>query len=593
MIRQIAPVPTSPGKVKLLTDNATDASKPRSPAGAAIEVAAFLIMALVLELFGAKPAAAVGPIFTGTLSISGIPKDGQILTVTGGDPTSWKVQPCATSCSVVLTVSYTWQKLSAGAWTKGANTTSRAYVPQYTIWPGDVDSPMRVQVRATDYRSDGSYQTTTIHSAQTTTVADYPTTAVPQLEFTNGLPQSSTASTHEIFQIALHSNAGTATCLFQIDARSWTNCKTTPAKYSVDTGQLSVGSHMMSVRGTNGNGTSTPISFAWNVVRMPAPISCQGSNCWSPPHFDSTGKPMRWDWQIQVDATHPLTQRTGAAAVDMYDIDGFTTAAAAVSMIKSTWVANTYRHPHVTCYLDLGTWEDFRPDAQVWTFGTSSVPQLIGNTVSGYPNEHWIDVRGISAMNTVVQNRIQQQCANKGFDTVEVDNIDAWDPVTTSGFLLTMEDAEAWLADLANRIHNLGMTVLWKNEPYLTYWALSRFDGVLNEECYRYTECTAAQDAGSSSNPACNTSNKKCGYDDFVANSKFVAEVEYGYVHTPTGGGTGRTVYASYCHGHGPSPLIDGVYDATSGFGKPYTYSAAKMDINLYGGQVEYPCWLH
>ena len=52
-------------------------------------------------------------------------------------------------------------------------------------------------------------------------------------------------------------------------------------------------------------------------------------------------------------------------------------------------------------------------------------------------------------------------------------------------------------------------------------------------------------------------------------------------------------MYASYCHGHGPNPMIDGVYDAASGFGSPYTYSAAKMDINLYGGQVEYPCWLH
>jgi hypothetical protein len=104
-------------------------------------VAAFLIMALVLELFGAKPAAAVGPIFTGTLSISGTLQDGQILTVTGGEPTNWKVQPCGTSCSVVLTVSYTWQKLGGGVWTKGANSTSRAYVPEYTIWPGDVGSP--------------------------------------------------------------------------------------------------------------------------------------------------------------------------------------------------------------------------------------------------------------------------------------------------------------------------------------------------------------------------------------------------------------------------------------------------------------------
>jgi hypothetical protein len=48
-----------------------------------------------------------------------------------------------------------------------------------------------------------------------------------------------------------------------------------------------------------------------------------------------------------------------------------------------------------------------------------------------------------------------------------------------------------------------------------------------------YLECTAAQDAGGGSNPACNTTDKKCGYDDFISNGMFVAEVEYGYVHTP------------------------------------------------------------
>ena len=553
---------------------------------------AFLVLAVVM-LFGAQAAHAAGPVFHGTLSVTGTPQDGQTLTANGADPSNWTPQPCGTSCSVAFTVSYSWQKLSGGTWGKGADTTSRIYTNNYTIWSGDAGFPMRVQVKATDYRSDGTYQTTTIHSSQTAAVAAYPTSAVPQLEFTSGTPESATGSTHEIFQIALHSNAGTASCQYEIDSGSWTACKTKPAQYTVDTGQLSLGSHTLSVRGTNNNGTSTPISFTWSVVALPAPIPCQGGNCWFPPHLDSQGKPMRWDWQIQVDPSHPLTQRTGSAAVDMYDIDGFNTTASTVNTIKTTWVANTYAHPHVTCYLDLGTWEDFRPDAEAWTFGAGSVSQLIGNTVSGYSNEHWIDVRGVSAMGTLVENRIQQQCASKGFDTVEIDNIDGWDPVAKSGYLLTMEDAEAWLADLATRIHNLGMTVLWKNEPYLTYWAVSRFDGVLNEQCYQYQECTAAQDAGSSTNPACNTSDKKCGYDDFIAQGMFVAEVEYSYVHTPTGGGTGRTVYASYCHGHGPKPIIDGVYDASSGYGTPYTYSGAKMDINLYGGQTEYPCWLH
>ena len=44
-----------------------------------------------------------------------------------------------------------------------------------------------------------------------------------------------------------------------------------------------------------------------------------------PQNLDRTGHPLRWDWQIG--RVTPL-ERTGARAVDMYDVDGFLTGMA-------------------------------------------------------------------------------------------------------------------------------------------------------------------------------------------------------------------------------------------------------------------------
>ena len=44
-------------------------------------------------------------------------------------------------------------------------------------------------------------------------------------------------------------------------------------------------------------------------------------------------------------------------------------------------------------------------------------------------------------------------CAAKGFDAVELDDIDSFDPASTSGFHLTPGDAQNYLAYADNLIH--------------------------------------------------------------------------------------------------------------------------------------------
>ena len=188
---------------------------------------------------------------------------------------------------------------------------------------------------------------------------------------------------------------------------------------------------------------------------------------------------MRWDWQIG--RVTPL-QRTGARAVDIYDIDGFLTTRAQVHAIHTSWRASTLPHPRAVCYLDLA-WEDYRPDATPAPRGRYFPAAALGNIYYGYPEERWVDFRQLDALKPLLDARIGM-CARKGFDAVELDDIDSFDPPSTTGFHLTPGDAQNLLAYAFNRIHRDGMTGLWKNSPLLSWWGRRYADGAVVEECY-------------------------------------------------------------------------------------------------------------
>src|SRR5712691_453840 len=75
--------------------------------------------------------------------------------------------------------------------------------------------------------------------------------------------------------------------------------------------------------------TSRRVAAAYPAGRAPrTEFVCHrrpGHDCWLPPHLNSAGKPLRWDWQIG--RVTPL-ERTGKHAVDLYDIEGFLTTKA-------------------------------------------------------------------------------------------------------------------------------------------------------------------------------------------------------------------------------------------------------------------------
>src|SRR5262249_46355624 len=80
-----------------------------------------------------------------------------------------------------------------------------------------------------------------------------------------------------------------------------------------------------------------------------------------------------------------------------------------------------------------------------------------------------------------------QMCAEKGFDAVEPDNIEAFS--NSSGFPITASEQLAYNLWIAGRVHGLGMAVLQKNDAEQAQALEPTFDGVLTEQCNQYAEC--------------------------------------------------------------------------------------------------------
>lgn len=173
-----------------------------------------------------------------------------------------------------------------------------------------------------------------------------------------------------------------------------------------------------------------------------------------------------WQWQL----TTPVDT---SVKVGVYDIDMFDNSAAVVTKLHQLG------HKAI-CYVDVGSWESFRPDQ-------AKFPNAVrGNPLDGFADEKWLDIRNIGALAPVIKARFTQ-CKNKGFDAVEPDNVDGY--TNDTGFPLTPGDQlryNEWIAKLA---HQMGLGVALKNDGDQTGTLVRYFDFELDEQCYEYTEC--------------------------------------------------------------------------------------------------------
>jgi len=540
-------------------------------------VSAPVVTAPVVTAPAASAAAIPPPVSQGTLRVSGLLRDGAAVTATG---LSWHAPRLPRGTSLLsFEIGYSWQSCdTAGRHCRpGADTTAAPFAARrYVVGHADTGRRLRVTETAAEVieteRVPFTFQVIrrSIAALGAVPVRAYPRYQAPTSAFVNGTPERRTASAQEYFQAAApHANAadGPVAQWYRVDVGSW---RPMPDNRVFYTGTLAPGPHRVAVR-TASRAGATEISFGWQVVPPSPPLPCAGQ-CWFPPHLDRTGHPMRWDWQIG--RTVPL-QRTGRSAVDIYDVDGFLTTRAEVGAIETSWQASTLPHPRTVCYLDLA-WEDYRPDA---TPGGYFPAAALGSVYFGYPEERWVDLRQLDALEPMLRERVGM-CAAKGFDAVELDDIDSFDPPSTSGFQLTPGDAQNFLAYAFNLIHADGMTALWKNSPYLAWWGRQYADGAVVEECYLNHACFAAQFAGSRQYGITCTALSgatPCGWDGFTATGKWVGEAEYaedGYVCNPGQKCTGPHSFGAFCR------AVDAV---------PHGFAAVKFDVGL-DGRLFYPC---
>jgi len=534
-----------------------------------------------------RAAAIQPPQHRGSLSIDGRLRDGSIVRAAG---LSWRPGRLAPGDRLLtFSVRYIWRSCPAHGRCVTASDSTATPFAAHAYVVGHADSGRRLKVTETAsevIETDPATFAFTVVNASVSfltpgKVASYPAGRAPTTEFANGTPERRTASDAEYFQVDPPHYAavnGSPHQQYRIDGGRW---RALPASHVFYTGRLGIGSHQIAVRTANAAG-STVLAFGWHVVPMPKAQPCQprpGQKCWYPPHLNSAGKPMRWDWQIG--RVTPL-QRVGRRAVDIYDVDGFLTTRSEVDRIHAHWQAATLPHPRLICYLDMA-WEDYRPDASPGGYFPAA---SLGNVYFGFPQERWVDFRQLDALKPMLNERIAM-CAKKGFDAVELDDIDSFDPPSTTGFHLTPGDAQNFLAYAFNQIHRYGMTGLWKNSPYLSWWGRRYADGAVVEECYIYRQCLSAQLRGSSQYGITCTrlsGRTPCGWDDFTADptrqqptGKWVGEAEYAadhYVCNPGQSCAGRRSFAAFCRS---------VYAAPNGF------AAVKFDVNL-DGKLFYPC---
>ena len=220
---------------------------------------------------------------------------------------------------------------------------------------------------------------------------------------------------------------------------------------------------------------------------------------------------LSWQWQL----TEPVDPGVDA---DVFDVDAFETPPAVI--------AELHRQGRKTiCYLDVGSWEPWRPDADKFP------PAVLGRTYRGFADERWLDIRAIDTIGALLAARLDR-CRDAGFDAVEPDNVDGY--ANDTGFSITADDQlrfNRWIADQA---HRRGLSVGLKNDAEQAGTLEPFFDWALTEDCHLQGWCA-----------------KVTG--PFLAHGKAVFSAEYS-----DHGATPATVCAA-AHGDGTAVIIKSI----------------------------------
>ena len=191
------------------------------------------------------------------------------------------------------------------------------------------------------------------------------------------------------------------------------------------------------------------------------PASSGATSWWRP----TPGASFAWQLRGRIDP-----DRIDAEVVD---VDGFDTPAATVDRIHE-------RGGHAVCYVSVGSFEDWRPDA------ASFPDEVLGAPLDGWEGERWLDVRRLDALEPIMARRMDR-CRERGFDAVEADNVDGFQD--DSGFALSGSDQLVFNRRMAAMAHDRGMSFALKNDLAQIPELVDAVDFAVVEQCAEFDEC--------------------------------------------------------------------------------------------------------
>lgn len=214
------------------------------------------------------------------------------------------------------------------------------------------------------------------------------------------------------------------------------------------------------------------------ITGSPTDRTVPGSSQWIPQVGDT--------YQIQYDGKLDLSN-----PAEIFDLDMFDTHASVVSKLHSMG-------RHVVCYVDVGTWEKWRPDAGKFP------KSVLGKKDGHWAGERWLDIRQTSILEPIMAHRFKL-CKKKGFDAVDPDNLDGY--TNKTGFPLTYAEQLTYDTWVAKAAHDRGLTVDQKGDNGQVKDLVKYFDFAVVEQCYAQGWCHQ--------------------FDLYTNNNRLVVDVEY------------------------------------------------------------------
>lgn len=223
--------------------------------------------------------------------------------------------------------------------------------------------------------------------------------------------------------------------------------------------------------------------------------------------------PARTYFEYQISSGD--RQLPPANTADVWALDGQLVSRETVQRLKA-------QGKYLVCYINVGSWDPGKVDVQNWMKldnnkkpipGVGIYPYYrnkVGNRAGNQPiwgkrygaaafnEEFWWNIFH-PAVKDIIDRRIDN-CASKGFDALEPDNIDghvyeddAGRRVDPSGFGWSEEQIVEFNRQLANRVHARGMKIFQKNAADLVPSLVNVYDGAIAEGCLANDECAEFQ----------------------------------------------------------------------------------------------------